>query len=86
MLILARNENMPDQDGAFRYRNPSSMGVARGVPVRLPIFIITSFYGMNFPHFPPSGTDLRTAYLWVFGTTGVCTGVLYLFLKRKGWF
>ena len=52
----------------------------------LPIVVVTSFYGMNFPHFPPSGTDLRTAYLWVFGTTAVATGVLYWYLKRKGWF
>ncbi|MGH8595031.1 MAG: magnesium transporter CorA family protein, partial [Gammaproteobacteria bacterium] len=52
----------------------------------LPIFIITSFYGMNFPHFPPTDTASGMAYLWVFGVTAVCTGALYLYLKRKGWF
>ncbi|MCG3147411.1 MAG: Cobalt/magnesium transport protein CorA [Verrucomicrobiae bacterium] len=51
----------------------------------MPIFIITSFYGMNFGHFPPEGSNPITAYLWVFGVTGVCTGILYLWLKRKGW-
>jgi len=52
----------------------------------LPIFIITSFYGMNFPHFPESDTDTAVAYAWVFGVTGVFTGGLFLFLKRKRWF
>lgn len=52
----------------------------------LPIFIITSFYGMNFAHFPPSGSSLVTAYAWVFGITLVCTGLLFWFLKRKRWF
>lgn len=51
----------------------------------LPIFVITSFYGMNFSHFPPEGSNPLTAYLWVFGVTGVCTGALYWWLKRKGW-
>ncbi len=52
----------------------------------LPMFIITSFYGMNFPHFPPSETNLFTAYGWVFAVTLVCTGLLFWFLKRKKWF
>jgi magnesium transporter len=51
----------------------------------LPIFVITSFYGMNFGHFPPEGSNPLTAYLWVFGVTGVCTGALYWWLKSKGW-
>jgi magnesium transporter len=51
----------------------------------LPIFVITSFYGMNFGHFPPENSDAGTAYLWVFGVTGLCTGALYLWLKRKKW-
>jgi len=51
----------------------------------LPIFIITSFYGMNFGHFPPDGSDPVTAYSWVFGVTGICTGLLYLWLKKKKW-
>ena len=55
----------------------------------LPIFIITSFYGMNVPHFPnypPETGKVWEAYLWVFGITGVITLALYWFLKRKGWF
>lgn len=52
----------------------------------LPIVVVTSFYGMNFPHFPPSETTLATAYLWVFGTTAAATALLYWWLKRKGWF
>ncbi len=51
----------------------------------LPIFVITSFYGMNFEHFPPEGSDALTAYAWVFGVTALCTGALYWWLKRKGW-
>ena len=51
----------------------------------MPIFIITSFYGMNFGHFPPEGSKPVTAYLWVFGVTGLVTGALYWWLKRKGW-
>jgi magnesium transporter len=51
----------------------------------MPIFIITSFYGMNFGHFPPEGSNPVTAYLWVFGVTGLATGALYWWLKRKGW-
>jgi magnesium transporter len=55
----------------------------------LPIFIITSFYGMNVPHFPdypPESGRVGEAYLWVFGVTAVWTAGLYWFLKRKGWF
>jgi magnesium transporter len=55
----------------------------------LPIFIITSFYGMNVPHFPnlhPESGRVWEAYLWVFGVTGIWTMLLYWYLKRKGWF
>jgi magnesium transporter len=55
----------------------------------MPILIITSFYGMNVPHFPPIPPDSnRTAeaYLWIFGTTLAATGGLYWYLKRKKWF
>ncbi len=51
----------------------------------LPIFIITSFYGMNFGHFPPEGSSATVAYSWVFGLTGICTGLLYWWLKHKKW-
>jgi magnesium transporter len=55
----------------------------------MPIFLITSFYGMNFPHFPPQipgDTDPTQEYIWVFGLTGVTTGLLFWYIKRKGWF
>jgi magnesium transporter len=51
----------------------------------LPIFIITSFYGMNFGHFPREMSHPTVAYVWVFGVTGLCTGLLYWWLRRKGW-
>lgn len=55
----------------------------------MPILIITSFYGMNLPHFPPLPPDsnrVPEAYLWVFGVTIGTTFLLYWYLKRKGWF
>jgi len=52
----------------------------------MPIFLITSFYGMNFGHYPREMSDPLTAYGWVFSLTALTTGVLYWFLKRKGWF
>ena len=55
----------------------------------MPILIITSFYGMNVPHFLPPPEDrarISEAYLWIFGTTVVTTFLLYWWLKRKGWF
>ena len=51
----------------------------------MPIFIITSFYGMNFGHFPKDMSPPELAYLWVFSVTGVVTGLLYWWLKRKKW-
>jgi magnesium transporter len=51
----------------------------------LPIFVITSFYGMNFGHFPREGSNPVTAYGWVFGITALVTGGLYWWLKRKKW-
>ena len=50
-----------------------------------PIFIVTSFYGMNFGHFPKDMSPPRLAYAWVFGITGVITGLLYWWIKRKKW-
>lgn len=52
----------------------------------MPIFLITSFYGMNFGHYPREMSDPVVAYGWVFGLTAITTGTLYIFLKRKGWF
>jgi len=55
----------------------------------IPILIITSYYGMNFPHYPPIPPDsgrIQEAYLWVWGITLGSTLLLYWYLKRKGWF
>lgn len=52
----------------------------------MPFFLITSFYGMNFRHYPREMSDPQIAYGWILGLTAVITGVLYWFLKRKGWF
>jgi magnesium transporter len=49
----------------------------------MPILVITSFYGMNFRHWP--SFESPWAYPWVLGFTAATTGVLYVFLKRKGW-
>lgn len=55
----------------------------------MPILIITSFYGMNVPHFLPPPEDrarIPEAYLWIAVITLVTTGSLYWYLKRKNWF
>ncbi len=52
----------------------------------LPIFVITSFYGMNYTHYPAGDVPVWHAYAWVFGVTGLITGSLFLYMKRKGWF
>lgn len=51
----------------------------------MPILIITSFYGMNFQHWPTLDHSTLEAYLWVFGVTAVMTVGLYWFMRRKGW-
>jgi len=54
----------------------------------MPIFIITSYYGMNVPHFPdypPESGRTLEAYLWVLGISGLFTALLYWWLKRKRW-
>lgn len=55
----------------------------------MPILIITSFYGMNVPHFLPPPEDrsrIPEAYLWIFGITVGTTVLLYWYLKHKRWF
>jgi magnesium transporter len=55
----------------------------------MPILIITSFYGMNVPHFlppPEERSRIHEAYLWITGITAVTTGALYWYLKRNKWF
>jgi magnesium transporter len=49
----------------------------------MPILIVTSFYGMNFHHWPDFESSY--SYLWVFGSTIVFTILLYWFLRRKRW-
>ncbi len=51
----------------------------------MPILVVTSFYGMNFKHWPGMEHPYAEAYLWVFGITGVSTLLLFWFLKRKKW-
>jgi magnesium transporter len=52
----------------------------------MPIFLITSFYGMNFGHYPQEMSKPGLAYAWVLGLTAITTGLLYWYIKRKGWF
>jgi magnesium transporter len=49
----------------------------------MPILIVTSFYGMNFSHMPE--IHLPYAHLYVFGVTGIFTYLVYLYIKRRGW-
>ena len=51
----------------------------------MPILVVTSFYGMNLQHWPTMHATTSDAYFWVFGITGACTLLLYLLLRRKGW-
>ena len=57
----------------------------------LPIVAVTSFYGMNINHFPPTfeGRDSTwgwvPAYLYIFGLTGLLMGLTFWYLKRKKW-
>jgi magnesium transporter len=51
----------------------------------MPILVVTSFYGMNLQHWPHMTMPTGEAYLWVFGITGSATLLLYLLLRRKGW-
>jgi len=48
-----------------------------------PVLVVTSFYGMNFNHWPKMASPV--AYPWVFGVTAAFTAALYWFLKRKNW-
>ena len=46
--------------------------------------IVTSYYGMNIKHMPE--LDWTYAHVWwVLGLGGMSIVILYLFLKRKGW-
>ncbi|MDI6774119.1 MAG: magnesium/cobalt transporter CorA [Verrucomicrobiota bacterium] len=49
----------------------------------MPILIVTSFYGMNFHHWPEF--ESKCAYAWVFGVTFAGTALLYWLLRLKRW-
>lgn len=49
----------------------------------MPILIITSFYGMNFRHWPDFESNY--AYAWVFGSTILSTALLAWVLRVKRW-
>lgn len=54
----------------------------------MPLLLISSFYGMNLNHFPPmgeAGWPWTWAYGWVFGINAVFIVILYLLMRRKGW-
>lgn len=51
----------------------------------VPILAITSYYGMNIKHWPTLDHSMAFSYTWVWGLTAVLTIILYVFLKRKGW-
>ncbi len=49
----------------------------------MPALVVTSYYGMNLYHWPSLEDPL--GWLWVWIITGLSTVVLYIFLKRRGW-
>jgi magnesium transporter len=49
----------------------------------MPALVLTSYYGMNIHHWP--GPDNQLGWIWVWFITLVTTGVLYFYLKRRGW-
>ena len=57
----------------------------------IPVVAVSSFYGMNMNHFPPTfnGPDStwhwKPSYLYFFGITGLLTALIYWYLRRKKW-
>lgn len=49
----------------------------------MPALIVTSYYGMNIYHWP--NVDDPHGWIWVTGFTFFSTLLLYVFLKRRGW-
>lgn len=49
----------------------------------MPVLVVTSYYGMNVEHWP--GPEDSNAWMWVWAVTAAMTAVLYLVMKRKGW-
>lgn len=51
----------------------------------MPVLIVTSFYGMNVQHWPTMQAPTLHAYYWIFGITGFSTLLVYIYLRRRGW-
>lgn len=57
----------------------------------IPAVAVSSFYGMNINHFPPTFNGPEStwgwipAYLYFFGVTGGLTALIYWYLRRKKW-
>lgn len=51
----------------------------------MPVLIVTSYYGMNVGHIPNLDWPWRQAYPVILGGIGVWTLLLYLYLRRRGW-
>ncbi|MEI8139513.1 MAG: magnesium/cobalt transporter CorA [bacterium] len=49
----------------------------------MPALVLTSYYGMNINHWP--SLDDPHGWVWVWLITALTTGVLYFYLKRRGW-
>lgn len=57
----------------------------------IPVVAVSSFYGMNMNHFPPTfnGPDSTwhwiPSYLYFFTVTGLLTALIYWYLRRRKW-
>ncbi len=49
----------------------------------MPALVLTSYYGMNINHWP--SLENPYGWIWVWFVTLLTTGVLYIYLKRRGW-
>lgn len=49
----------------------------------MPALVLTSYYGMNINHWP--SLENPYGWLWVWFITLLTTGILYFYLKRRGW-
>ena len=49
----------------------------------MPALLLTSYYGMNINHWP--SLEDPHGWIWVWLITALTTGVLYFYLKRRGW-
>ena len=53
----------------------------------MPVLAVTGFYGMNIHHMPNTEwPSWPFAYAWVLGLIAGFTGLLYWFIRRKGWY